>query len=354
MDVELITDPEALAGLRTEWDDLLSRCSHVTPFMSYEWNTVWWKHFGRPGALRVICVRDGGRLVGLAPLEQGKVTVRGVPLFRTLSPLGGREADYKDFLLDHTGRWGALETVLRYCQEQLRGWDLIIVRGVHECSPSNYLLPIVAEPLGLRLSSCGSAICPYVPLAGTGEDTWTEYRKRGVVKEYFRKWKKLQREHEARVETLEGEEAVEQFLRLHRLGWQGRGGSQAIGGGTEQFHRDFGQGGLRGGAIAVTLLYAQERPVAARYNFEFGSCAWEYLTGFDPQWRVLSPGAVLTAVVMDRRAAQGYREVDLMRGEEAYKFNFTRVARRTQTHAVARSASLSRRYELAEALSRPR
>jgi len=149
MDAELITNPEALAALGPEWDDLLSRCSHVTPFLTPEWVTTWWKHFGRPGALRVVCVRDEGKLVGLAPLEQSRIAVRGVPLFRCLSVIGGQEADYKGFVLDHERRWEAAEALVQFCREEIPGWDLLLTRGLLQDSAANYLLPVICNKLGL-------------------------------------------------------------------------------------------------------------------------------------------------------------------------------------------------------------
>jgi CelD/BcsL family acetyltransferase involved in cellulose biosynthesis len=353
MDVELITDPEALPDLKPQWDDLLSRCGHVTPFMTHEWLMTWWKHFGRTGTLRIVCVRDDGRLVGIAPLEQSQITVRGLPLFRCLNFLGGREADYKDFVLDHDRRWETVETILRFCQEEIPGWQLLICRGLHQCSPNNYLLPVLAGSLGLSHVADAAAVCPYVPLQGEGSDTWSEYRKRGAVREYRRKWGKLQQEHSGRIELAEGEAAIEEFLRLHRLAWGDRGGSQAINTNRlREFHLDLGRADRGNGRVVVALLYAHDQAVAARYHYPLGKIAYEYLTGFDPEWRSLSPGAVLTVGILDLLASRGFEEMDLMRGAEKYKFLFTKVARISRTHVVAKSKALVKRYRLVQAASR--
>jgi len=63
-----------------------------------------------------------------------------------------------------------------------------------------------------------------------------------VIREYLRKWGKLQREHDARLELVQGEEAIEGFLRLHELAWGSRGGSRAITTpALREFHRDLGR-----------------------------------------------------------------------------------------------------------------
>lgn len=354
MDAELITDSEAFSALEPEWEDLLARAGRVTPFMTPEWLTTWWKHLGRAGALRVVCAREGGRLVGMAPLESSRITVRGLPMFRCLSFLGGREADYKDLILDQDKRWEAAETLLRFCREEIPGWQLLICRGVHQDSASNYLLPVLGESVGLGHAAKAAAVCPYVPLVGEGSDKWSEYRRRGAVREYGRKWRKLQEEHGGRLEWAEGEAAIAEFLRLHELGWGDRGGSEAISTSRmREFHRELGRAHVQSGRLQVALLYLQDRAVAARYGYLMNPVAYGYLTGLDPEWRSLSPGAVLTLGVLDWLEEQGYQELDLMRGAEKYKFIFTRTARVSQDHVLAKSAGLARRYGLLEALSGP-
>ena len=355
MDLELITDPQALAALKPEWEDLLARCSHATPFATHEWVTTWWKHFGRRGALRVVCARDAGRLVGIAPLCASPLRVRGLPFFRCLEVIGGQESDYKDFLLDHERRWEATEALLRFCREEIGGWHLLIMRGVHQESPSNYLLPVLGGRLGLAHGAMGGAVCPYLPLAGSGPDVWAEYRRRGVVREYVRKRNRLLREQEAAIRFCSGTEtvpAMEEFLRLHRLAWRGRGGSRAITSAKlEDFHRDLAQAYSGTDRLLVPVLEAGAQSVAVRYYHVLERRVFEYLTGFDPKHRKSSPGAVLTMAVADHLTEQGFEELDFMRGDEPYKFNFTRLARTTATHVVARSRSLLRRYLLVEALS---
>ena len=57
---EVRRDDAGLANLRTEWDDLSGRCAAATPFQSHAWLESWWRHYGRPGRLRVVLVRHGG------------------------------------------------------------------------------------------------------------------------------------------------------------------------------------------------------------------------------------------------------------------------------------------------------
>jgi CelD/BcsL family acetyltransferase involved in cellulose biosynthesis len=59
-------------SLRSEWTELHACSPNHTPFQSWEWNYAWWKHFGVPGSLRLLLVRDGSQLIGIAPLRTTK------------------------------------------------------------------------------------------------------------------------------------------------------------------------------------------------------------------------------------------------------------------------------------------
>lgn len=92
--VELVTDEGAFAELAPQWRRLYGRCAAATPFQSHAWLLSWWRSYGSAGRLRLVLAREGGELVGAAPLT---LVRRPVP---ALVPLGGAISDYGDVLLD--------------------------------------------------------------------------------------------------------------------------------------------------------------------------------------------------------------------------------------------------------------
>ena len=78
--VDLLDDPRSLDDLRPEWDELAVACGR--PGSAPALLMAWWRHLAPAGAqARVVAVREGGRLVGLAPflVERGP---RGHPAAR--------------------------------------------------------------------------------------------------------------------------------------------------------------------------------------------------------------------------------------------------------------------------------
>ncbi|MEX1216414.1 GNAT family N-acetyltransferase [Saccharospirillum sp.] len=111
-----------------DWTDLLYR-SGVNPlFLSWAWMNGWWDIF-RPsnGELRVIAVRIGGKLVGIAPLycERSKMINGLIPVVRIqllgkrLEGSSGLRAEYMDFLVDPEYREAVLGTICK----TLIGWS---------------------------------------------------------------------------------------------------------------------------------------------------------------------------------------------------------------------------------------
>ncbi len=51
------------------WRDLVARSGADRLFLSFEWLTTWWQHFGQPrGKLRMLVAYSDGELVGAAPM----------------------------------------------------------------------------------------------------------------------------------------------------------------------------------------------------------------------------------------------------------------------------------------------
>src|ERR1700722_9092888 len=96
---ELIVDARALDGLRSEWDELAVACA--LPLMTPATVMSWWHHLAPPSAEpRSVAVRDGNRLIGLAPFyvtpkarQRVDYRLSGIELAARLSPLAipGRE-----------------------------------------------------------------------------------------------------------------------------------------------------------------------------------------------------------------------------------------------------------------------
>ena len=85
-------------GLAREWNELLANSASDNPFLTWEWLDAWRTHVGRLDRLHVVTVRDGERLVAIAPLCSA-ATGFG-PLSRTtFLGTGPAGSDYLDLIV---------------------------------------------------------------------------------------------------------------------------------------------------------------------------------------------------------------------------------------------------------------
>src|SRR5262245_59622211 len=97
MVIRLITSEQEFAALKPVWQALFDANPNHTPFQSWEWNFSWWKHFGKPGRLRLFVAEEDGKLAGIAPCYL-RSRFRGWPLAH-LGLISRKRGDYLDFLV---------------------------------------------------------------------------------------------------------------------------------------------------------------------------------------------------------------------------------------------------------------
>src|SRR4051812_1266351 len=101
----VVTDPGLLEGMRAEWDALLDRSATREPTLTSAWMLAWWSVFGGTGdrALRVLLLREGGRLVGLVPLLARTAWYPPALRFKRLELLGSGEDEADETCSDYLG-----------------------------------------------------------------------------------------------------------------------------------------------------------------------------------------------------------------------------------------------------------
>ena len=317
-----------------EWRDLNQRARAGTMFLGPEWLLPWWKHFGGGRELASICVREGGRLVGLMPLFMESARLGGVRV-RRIAFLGDGETgcDYLDVLAEP----GREREVLRHCVAKLMElpWDVCDLDGLARESPTALQL---AEhfPAGRATGSVvrdGRVrfVCPYIPLGGTYEQYLEGLGRRDNLR---RREKWIERQPGVAVTCAraphEAAAATERFFELHRARWSAEGGSDGLGDArNEAFHREAARLLAEAGSLRMYTLFAARRPVASVYGVVHARKFNYYQSGYDPNWSSRSVGLVLLARTVQDAFAEGLQEFDFLHGNESYKRDWARGERWT-------------------------
>lgn len=347
--VTIAEDPARLDGLGAEWQALFDAAGAPSPFLSWEWLGEWWRAFGGGRRVRLLEARDGdGALHGLLALQR-----RGGPRpGRRWQLLGNglSGADGLDALVAGP-RAGEARAALVAAALDGGGWEVLDLEDLPCGSPTVKLLATAAAARGIEVRVARRFACPGFAVRGTFEEHLHRIRRRET---YGRRARWLARQPGFRIEVAEpaqAEEAMRDLLRLHRLRWAAEGGSYGIPPGpAEALHLALAPRLAARGWLRLYRLFlrtpAGDAAVAAVYGLELHGRFFYYQSGYDPAWAARSPGFVLVGRTVEDAYARGLTDYDFLRGEEAYKLDWS--ADRRETCAVRlRAPSLRAGTELA-------
>jgi CelD/BcsL family acetyltransferase involved in cellulose biosynthesis len=313
---EVLSDPSGLAVERLAWDELAVQASR--PYSAPGWALPWWSLARPPGAeLRAVAVRDGTRLVGLAPFH----VTRDRFGITTWSLLGDSTSSYLEPLATADARVPVAASISAALTRTDRPVDVISFAGVPRTSPWPRLLQRSWGGLGPRLSVVKTVPAPYVQLPDGGYDEWFGSRSRNFRQQLRRRRRDFVRQKGSfrlagSPDEIRG--ALEQFERLHRGRWADRGGSQALSQPVSDLLRRAADE-LGPARMQVWTAEVDGVAVGSAVFLAAGTQTHYWLGGFDEEWGRCSPSLLLLVEAVRHAADHGVERVSLGPGPQAYK-----------------------------------
>jgi CelD/BcsL family acetyltransferase involved in cellulose biosynthesis len=328
--IEEFGTPEALERLGPEWQALAAAHGRGLPFPTFEWLSLWWKHFAEHRAqvrddLFVRAFRNGaGELVGVAPMMITRRPGVGPLAFRMLDFFGTDPyvTELRGLLCHPEWEGRVTRALLDHLAARASAWDWIHWRGLREGSEAFQIL----------------SARPDVTLQGETPDyllrpagTWEEFKSsRGRnLKESLRKcYNSLKRDgHAFSLEVAASRDevraAVERFLALH--------GARAEVTGTVAHGNVFESPSARAFLFEVCDRFAArdmarifqlrvaEKVVACRIGFALGDSLYLYFSGYDPEWAKYSVMTTTVAEAIRWAQANRFAVVNLSFGTDVSK-----------------------------------
>jgi CelD/BcsL family acetyltransferase involved in cellulose biosynthesis len=308
---------EELAG---EWNDLLDRSAANTVFLTLEFQRVWWRHLGN-GEPLIIAMRDGGNLVGIAPLF---VTENGEGE-RVVATIGCVEvADYLDLIAARGREQDVYTALMDYLmQPEAPAWDVLSLCNIHQDSPTLTILPALAKAQGWGVSIAREDVCPVAQLP----PTWDEYLlmlKKKHRHELRRKLRRAEAER-ALIWYIVGSEhdlaeEVEAFLDLMACSAPEK--AEFLTPEMRSFFRQLAHVMYDAGWLQLSFLELEGQKVASYFSFLYAGRVMVYNSGLNWQdYPQLSAGIVLAAYNISHAIKQGIEVFDFMQGNERYKYH---------------------------------
>jgi len=348
--VEELSGSRALSSLGPEWQALFIE-ANASPFLSWEWITAWHNWLGQEKQPRLLCAREGARLVGLLPLGEEARRLKGTSIkVRRLAFLGEGlgAADYLDVLSLPGYEQKCADALFDHIARHME-FDLLELEGLAADSQS---LPWLALRLGgaasLKCRLTPRYVCPQVRLDGSWEEVLGRTRRPDYFAYCLRRLRKLPSFDYLTVTNADdAAHAVERFLTLHELSWAHRGGSDATRfPETRSFLRDVAPRLAQAGWLRVEEIWIEGKCRASLFGIDVGERYSFYLSGYDPAWSKYSLGFALIGLSISGAVERGKRHYDFLRGSEPYKFEWANETRATLAAQLA-SGSLPSRLAIA-------
>ncbi|MBX3235220.1 MAG: GNAT family N-acetyltransferase [Nitrospiraceae bacterium] len=133
LQIERVTAVRDLIPLKEEWDRLVAHSLNPDLYVTHEWVSLWCEHFVKDGELCVLLVRDGHRLVGVAPLMRTTKTVKGLPV-RQLGFLLNRCNVRGNFVIAPEQADECVSAILDHLADARAEWDILSLYGMSDSS----------------------------------------------------------------------------------------------------------------------------------------------------------------------------------------------------------------------------
>jgi CelD/BcsL family acetyltransferase involved in cellulose biosynthesis len=356
------------------WDAAARLSPFATPFSRWAFQRAWWDAYGSnavPDTLRVVDPAAPDRTVAIVPLMHRHVVEPLDASTHTkirhgneanLTPVAGTacaiyfgasyHADYATLLAAPADIPRVADAVAEHFARELivdeihpEPWDVLDMRRLRAVDPSADALAAafgareMAEGWTLNLEQ--EDVCPVIRIP------------QGADIDGFLSTLGKKERHEIRRKVRRGESAgdlqlvdspdpvvdLDEFIDLHQRRWGEDGLFPPTPGGDQSrvFIRRLFE--LFDETLRLAFLEVDGRRIAAAVFFETADALLYYNAGVDPDARDLSPGVVLLERLVRRAIENGKCRVDLMRGDEPYKYEWGAQDEPIQRLLVRREAT---------------
>ena len=315
-------DTVAFERLRSDWDRLGLASGRI--FGTWEWASIWWRHYGRGRRLALVPIRGSdGAVAAILPLFlQVRQPLR---IARFVGHAGGDEMGPICAPEDLAAVGRLLE---RGAGSRSLGADLLLAESIPRIEWGAHLPGTALRP----------AHSPAIALEGFSWDGFLASLSRGLRREIVHGERRLRRRYSiayrvtSDAATLDAD--LDTFFELHRVRFPS--GSSLLQ--REPFYRDFARAALQRGWLRLAILDVDGHPGAARLDFRFAGVHFAYNAGRDRRWDRESLGVILRAMTLRDAIESDAREYRFLRGGEAYKARWATHDRHAVTLAIPRTA----------------
>ncbi|GEO11773.1 GNAT family N-acetyltransferase [Segetibacter aerophilus] len=293
------------------WNKVLAKGTSDVIFMTWQWQRVWWKVFGR-GNLSIIVAEQENETFAIAPL----FSEYGMLYF-----VGSGGSDYLDFIGDIDE--DVLGEMLRLASNEVEDFAGFQFYHIPKESKTNSLLVKAAQQQRWKIYDEGGWVCPRLELSTYPEEALAATRKKSLLRHesYFKRNGEFTIKHLQESEEIKAH--LDDFFEQHINRWATtRFPSLFLDVKQKEFFNKLAEIADATGWMRFTAIISNNAPVAYHFGFNYKGNFFWYKPSFDIQHAKHSPGEVLLRQLLLQALEEGAHTFDFGLGEEVFKDRF--------------------------------
>ena len=323
--LDIVRDEAGFFALQPFWDALVDQMATRSPFLRWDWLSLWWEECRREARLVIAVLRDAeGVPHAIAPLmlaSEPDPARKHLVTLTFLAGFGDAHGERLDLIVP-AGQEDELTPQLCLVFRQLRReCDNVRLNHLPEESPNTpHLLAVLKEAYS-HAGVLNRQASRFIGLPAS----WKDYEER-----HNSKWRNVLRrrrraftgEH-AGTATMAGErisipEAMREFRVLHAMQWPA-GVSSFTTDASWGFHQRLAERWLPQQRIWMPMLEADGKVIAALYGFIERDEFFQFQTGWEKSLSKISPGRLVMRWAIDCCIQRGLRVYDMLPSDYEYK-----------------------------------
>ncbi len=322
MKVQTVTNLNELVSIKNEWSELQSRDEKVSTYLSFEWFKTAFEILDQDKRLFVLCVREGKKLVAIAPLLMTNTTILGIP-FTRICFIDNPHTPNQGIIVSGL-RQDVFKTLASYLKKATKFFTVLDLEEMR-CEEDNFkqfLLSLDAE--GFFISKENKNGCfslktdiPFDELLST--------KKPRVKKEFRRKLSRLEKLGRIDLKLIQNTPDIyahlDIFFQFYKRTWKGAES-------RPEFYYSLADSFSEINNIFLFVLTVNDEPVAFLFSILSKGTILGIKTTYDPSYYAFSPGIVLFHKCIEFMCKDSrVQAFDIGRGNERFKKEWT-----TYTH----------------------
>ncbi len=301
---------ESFDSLASCWAEPSNGLNWSSVFVLPAWLKTWWQEFETGAELYLGAVRQGEKIIGIAPLQvrEEKASFVG----------GGDVCDYLDFVVVPGRESDFFNAILDDLNHN--GVNHLDLRAVRPDSTVLNSLVGIARNRAYEVACHDEGVSVELDLPGT----WDEYlmmltkKQRHEVRRKLRRlWEAGNVEHHCFEASQKVGDTMDTFLKLFSLSQEEK--AKFMTPKMESFFKSLAKAMAEIGILKFGLLELDRQPAAMTMGFDYQGSHYLYNSAYDPRYDSLSVGLLCKVLCLKESIERGSKKWDFLKGDETYK-----------------------------------